>query len=298
MNKSAIFFSIILWGIAAVAVPLFSETMVLQPGNEGKDTYVCDCLPNVNNPNGPVTNLYQGQYGKCYDRLLIQWDLSPLPQDISITSAVMELKCSGVYGSLSGRMVYYRIVGEWEETGVSFAGLPGHTPEDSVTADWPVSGKWHAVDITRFVRQWISDPSTNLGIYGHSAGTTGQCCIQFNSSDVSTAANRPKLTVTYTPGSGIRQPEESRPFSFQLGQNYPYPFNPATTIRYSIPGNEFVSLKIFDLRGNEAAVLVDRVEAPGIHEIVFDAKDLASGIYHYRLQAGTRCEVKKLILAK
>jgi hypothetical protein len=292
------FFGAFLWAIAFIVVPLSAETIVLQPGNEGKDTYVCDCLPNVNNPNGPVTNLYQGQYGKCYDRLLIQWDLSPLPQDISITSAVMELKCSGVYGSLSGRMVYYRIVGEWEETGVSFTGLPGHTPEDSVIADWPVSGQWHAVDITRFVQKWVEDPPSNRGIYGHSAGTTGQCCIQFNSSDVSTVANHPKLTITYVTSSGIQQSADPQLLHFQLGQNYPNPFNPATKIRYSIPGNEFVSLKIFDLQGNEVAVLVDRMQIPGVYEIVFDGKELPSGIYQYRLQAGRLCEVKKLILIK
>jgi len=298
MKKSALLYGMVLFYPALFAITSPAETIVIQPGNEGKDTYVCDCLPKVNNPNGPATNLYQGQYGKCYDRLLIQWDLSLLPQNLSITSAVMELKCSGVYGSLSGQMVYYRISGDWEETGVTFASLPDYTPEDSVLAAWPVSGQWHAVDITRFVQKWIEDPSTNLGIYGHSAGTTGQCCIQFNSSDVSTAANRPKLTVTYTTGSGVLQPAESRPFSFQLGQNYPNPFNPVTRIRYSVPENGFVSLKVFDLRGNEVAVLVEEVQRSGVHEFVFDAKQIASGIYQYRLQAGDLREVRKMILIK
>jgi hypothetical protein len=298
MKNSGIFLVLVLCAFAFCLVPVSAETIVIQPGSEGKDTYVCDCLPKVNNPNGPATNLYQGQYGKCYDRLLIQWDLSSLPADISITGAVMELKCSGIYGSLSGRMVYYRIVDDWEETGVSFSVLPGHAPEDSVTADWPVSGQWHAVDITGFVRQWMADPSSNRGIYGHSAATTGQCCVQFNSSDVATVANRPKLTVTFTTANGVPCRTDERLFRFQLGQNYPNPFNPVTTIRYSIPEEEFVSLKVFDLRGNEVAVLVDQAQSAGTHEIAFVAKNLASGIYHFRLQAGPLREVKRLILMK
>jgi hypothetical protein len=298
MKKTVNLFCLAVCLAAFSAIPLPAETIVLQPGSEGKDTYVCDCLPKVNNPNGPVTNLYQGQYGACYDRLLIQWDLSSLPRNITITSAVMELKCGGMYGSLSGKMVYYRISDDWKENGVTYATLPGHSPEDSVVTDWPVSGKWHAVDITKFVQKWVADTASNRGVYGHAVRTTSQCTAQFSSSDVSTAANRPKLTITYTPATGVGQTAEPMPFRFELGQNYPNPFNPTTRIRYSIPAEETVSLKVYDLRGNEAAVLVDRAQTPGNYEVVFDGRNLASGIYHYRIQAGNLREAKKLILIK
>jgi hypothetical protein len=298
MKKSAILGVLALCGAAFYAVPLSAETIVLQPGSEGKDTYVCDCLPKVNNPNGPVTNLYQGQYGNCFDRLLIRWDLSSLPQNVSITSAIMELKAGSLTGSLSGQMVYYRITDDWKETGVTFATLPGYTPEDSVITNWPTSGQWHAVDITQFVQKWYADTASNHGIYGHSVRTTKQCTQQFSSSDVSTAANRPKLTITYTPASGVQRPADPLPSRFELGQNYPNPFNPATNIRYSIPGNEPVSLKVFDVKGKEVAVLVDRMQAPGSYEIIFDGKSLAGGIYFYRLQAGSLRDVKKLIFMK
>jgi len=278
--------------------PTFTQTQIdsLQPGSEGKDTYVCDCLPNANNPNGPTTALYQGQYGTCFDRLLIQWDLSSLPKNISITSAIMELKCSGVYGSLSGQMVYYRSTGNWGETQVTCATLPSYTNEDSVVTGWPTVGQWHAVDITKFVQKWIQDTISNYGIYGHCIGTTGQCDAEFSSSDAS-VNNRPKLIITYTTTTGVPS-DQSQPLNFQLYQNYPNPFNPTSKIHYSISHGEFVSLKIYDISGKVVVTLVNQKQNPGNYEITFNGSHLTSGIYLYRLQAGSLSDVKKMILVK
>ncbi len=273
------------------------DTTILQPGPDGKDTYVCDCLPNVNNPNGPITVLYQGQYGICFDRFLIQWDISSLPKNISISSAIMELKCSNIYGSISGRPVYYRVTGNWEETQVTVATLPTYTKEDSVATDWPTVGQWHSVDITKFVQKWIQDTTSNCGIYGHCAGTTGQCDAEFYSSDASVSNSRPKLTITYA-STKVENLKPSQPMNFHLGQNYPNPFNPTTKIQYTIPRNEFVSLKVFDLLGNEIVTLVNQRQNAGTYESLFDASHLTSGIFLYELRAGNYHDAKKLMLLK
>lgn len=88
------------------------------------------------------------------------------------------------------------------------------------------------------------------------------------------------------------------PFQYALSQNYPNPFNPVTTIEYSIPTAEQVTLRVFNMLGREVATLVEGIQAPGIHEVQFNAGNLPSGMYVYRLEASGFNETKKLILLK
>ena len=81
-------------------------------------------------------------------------------------------------------------------------------------------------------------------------------------------------------------------------QNYPNPFNPATTIKYSIPELSFVILKVYDVLGNEIVALINEEIPAGSYEIEFNATDLPSGAYFYRLQAGSFVETKKMVLMK
>jgi photosystem II stability/assembly factor-like uncharacterized protein len=88
------------------------------------------------------------------------------------------------------------------------------------------------------------------------------------------------------------------PEQFSLEQNYPNPFNPSTTIKFSIPTSEFVTLKVYDVLGNEVATLVNEEKPAGSYEINFDASNLSSGIYLYTVQAGSYTQTKKLILLR
>ena len=85
---------------------------------------------------------------------------------------------------------------------------------------------------------------------------------------------------------------------FRLYQNYPNPFNPNTTISFSLPVRSFVSLKIFDMVGREAAALVAEELPAGNHSKQWNAANMPSGIYFYRLQVGLFTETKKLVLLK
>ena len=85
---------------------------------------------------------------------------------------------------------------------------------------------------------------------------------------------------------------------FELMQNYPNPFNPSTTIKYSIPQNEAVTLKLYDLLGNEIETLVNEQKSAGTYTLSFNAGSLPSGIYFYKMQAGNYMELKKMILLK
>jgi len=86
--------------------------------------------------------------------------------------------------------------------------------------------------------------------------------------------------------------------NFRLSQNYPNPFNPSTTIVFSLPSGSLVSLKVFDFIGREVAILYSGELPAGTYEQRWDAANLPSGIYFYRLQAGSFSETKKLVLLK
>ncbi|HSW53578.1 MAG TPA: T9SS type A sorting domain-containing protein [Ignavibacteriaceae bacterium] len=88
------------------------------------------------------------------------------------------------------------------------------------------------------------------------------------------------------------------PTEFVLNQNYPNPFNPSTAIRYSIPTSGFVTIKVYDILGNEIATLVNEEKTAGNYEVNFDASGLASGMYLYRLQTDSFVETKKMVLLK
>jgi hypothetical protein len=98
--------------------------------------------------------------------------------------------------------------------------------------------------------------------------------------------------------------ENPLPYQFALNQNFPNPFNPFTNIEYTI-GNQsgseidqLVSLKVFDMLGNEVATLVNEKQAPGLYRVKFDGSGLSSGTYFYKLTAGRFVDVKKFILLK
>ncbi len=92
--------------------------------------------------------------------------------------------------------------------------------------------------------------------------------------------------------------EKQIPLSANLEQNYPNPFNPTTEIVYSIPQKGYVSLKVYNLLGNEVADLVNGEMGAGTYQTNFDASSLPSGVYFYKLQTGKFVETKKMLLIK
>jgi hypothetical protein len=88
------------------------------------------------------------------------------------------------------------------------------------------------------------------------------------------------------------------PVEFNLSQNYPNPFNPYTTISFDIPSETFVTLSIYDLMGREVVNLVRELKTAGNHEVNFDATNLASGTYIYKISAGSYIQSRKLMVLK
>jgi hypothetical protein len=93
-------------------------------------------------------------------------------------------------------------------------------------------------------------------------------------------------------------PSPEMPAAFFLSQNYPNPFNPTTTIRYELPKSSLVRLSVYDVLGREVSVLVNERKNAGVHEVEFDATELSSGVYLYRLWAGDYISTKKLLVLR
>jgi hypothetical protein len=97
--------------------------------------------------------------------------------------------------------------------------------------------------------------------------------------------------------TGINE-QKVYPNGFSLSQNYPNPFNPSTVISYSISKLGLVTLRIYGILGKEVATLVNREQTPGNYSVNFNASNLSSGIYFYRLESGSFISTKKMILLK
>ncbi len=106
----------------------------------------------------------------------------------------------------------------------------------------------------------------------------------------------PSATITVATVASVE--EGSTPKTFALEQNFPNPFNPTTTIAYSLPASAHVALAIYDLNGRIVATLVNVTQSAGSYRVTFNAGGLASGVYIARLTAGSRTAVRKLALLK
>jgi aminopeptidase N len=120
--------------------------------------------------------------------------------------------------------------------------------------------------------------------------------------------NEPIISVTVDPqnfilkqinrDNSLEVAETKSPMSFRLYQNYPNPFNSQTTISFSIPVEDFITIKIYDITGNEIKTLINENLKAGYHSIKFDGSDLSTGVYFYKLESKNYHSTKKLVLIK
>jgi hypothetical protein len=98
--------------------------------------------------------------------------------------------------------------------------------------------------------------------------------------------------------TAVEEKTTNAPVDYALQQNFPNPFNPATTFDFSIPRDELVSLKIYNPLGEEVAVVIEKKFAAGRHQVTWNPSGLTTGLYFYRLQAGAFNQTRKLTLLK
>ncbi|NQT26292.1 T9SS type A sorting domain-containing protein [candidate division KSB1 bacterium] len=108
----------------------------------------------------------------------------------------------------------------------------------------------------------------------------------------------PVLNVTFGEATAVENDEKQTPSSYLLSQNYPNPFNPTTTINFTIPEKEFVKLSVYDQLGQKVTTLVNENMTAGSHGIVWNAADMPSGLYLYKLEMGHKTLIRKMMLLK
>ncbi|MGB5286961.1 MAG: T9SS type A sorting domain-containing protein [Ignavibacteriaceae bacterium] len=170
---------------------------------------------------------------------------------------------------------------------------------------------WTGVNVNNVKIELTTDNGTNwstvigstpnTGTYSWTVAaqdSTDECLIRITNVDNGFVYDVSDATFTIDIISTIKEMLEGIPTEFDLVQNYPNPFNPNTRISYAVPETAPVSIIVYDLTGQEIAVLVNAVKEAGTYELSFDASNLASGVYIYRMIAGDFSSVKKMNVLK
>jgi hypothetical protein len=113
-----------------------------------------------------------------------------------------------------------------------------------------------------------------------------------------TSSYSAERTFTTIVASAVEQLDGTITTEFALRQNFPNPFNPSTTIRYSLPHKSAVQLTVFNTLGQQVALLQNGEQEAGYHEVKFDGTGLSSGVYFYRIQAGEFVQSRKSLLVR
>jgi hypothetical protein len=250
---------------------------------------------------------YAAQYRIQVSRLTT---FSPLAVPAATTSDTV-ITLSGFY---EGQKLYWRVQAEniagsspWSEPSIFTVILP---PSDlviqgfennKVTLKWKDNSKVEDGYVIERKQGEASSFSVldslgkNVGQYVDTTIEAGQIYIYrvqaYKSSVGSEYSNEVSLNLT-----GVKK--EAIPREYSLSQNYPNPFNPTTTINYQLPISSYLTLKVYNLLGQDIATIFEGVQSAGNYSVTFDANGLTGGIYFYQLKAGSFVENKKFILLK
>ena len=162
--------------------------------------------------------------------------------------------------------------------------------KDTLAADFHLSGASHCIaagiDSIKIDGVWTSAPATDIEGLAR-PGPRG------------TRPDMGAFEDQFTNPVGVgNQVKGARPSTYELDQNYPNPFNPSTTIRYGLPHKSTVALIVYNTLGQLVAQLVNGEQEAGYHEVQFDGRSLATGVYFYRIQAGDFVQTRRLLLLK
>ena len=234
-------------------------------------------------------------------------------EGVAIDSSNTKWLASKAYPELSGGVIQGGLLGLKDSTFVAFTGANSSFPSGGNSVNCIFVDKFNNV----WVGLWYQDPGPNiyntwgvaLGEYLAGGGwrfyqnqlvnPNVQCITMDKRNHLWVGTQFGATEMVDSTLAAIRPPgNPGSPRSYQLLQNFPNPFNPTTMISSDLPRRTQVTLTVFDLLGRNVKTLVKGMQGPGRHSLTLDATGLASGVYFYRLEAGTFVETKKLTVLK
>jgi hypothetical protein len=188
----------------------------------------------------------------------------------------------------------------WSNPGADFLGTVSATQSVSDTGFYT----WGSTSqMVADVQDWLDNPATNFGwlVLGDESGPA--TAKRFDSRQNPVEANRPVLTVAYSGTASVEGPPEDFLPDFHLSQNFPNPFNPTTTIQYRLPKGVHAILELHDNLGRKVKTLVNQRQDSGTHQVLWDGtneegRNVTSGVYIYRLRAGSSAQMRKIVLLR
>jgi hypothetical protein len=252
--------------------------------------------PDQNEYNWSLTNLKNGwNYikldfanagitGNAPDRKNINWFRLYRFKTGDVISRIDGIKFSGVNESPVADAGADQTLTDDDSNGSEAVKLTGAGSTDPDGAIVNYSWTTNGAEIARG-----KSPTVNLA--------TGTHTVTLTVTDNGGATANDDVTITIKHPAGIDD-DSQIPTKYMLSQNYPNPFNPKTTIRYAIPHPGHVELTVYDVLGKQVATLVNHVKPIGYHDAEFEASELTSGVYYYRLQCNGFVQIKKLVLLR
>ncbi|GEM_PF-5038714 len=167
-------------------------------------------------------------------------------------------------------------------------------------ATFPITMRW-SIQPENKTSYWLTLPSGKNGQNQIALSGLGSQVVSSTSGStliITAQASRPCDPYSAYSNRDVKEEKLSIPREYSLSQNYPNPFNPTTEIRYGLPEDAHVLLKLYNVLGEEVETLINEDQSAGYKIASLDASSLPSGVYYYRLQAGKFSEVKKMVLMK
>lgn len=308
-------------------------TITFQDGIEGytgtEDSHIAENFPDNNMGSNPTFEMcrYAGDNAGDDKSAIVKFDLTAIENiKDSITSAELLVTFAGTRNGSSPKDVSaHQVTKDWEEGDIA-AGIDGSGAEtnqvtwrsarhnielwDNPGGDFKeekldereiryTPGTVYSWDIKGAVEVWL-ESGNNYGVILREENPASLHGTKvFYSSESEQFVLRPKLKINFKrTTTDISGKENDLPMQYSLQQNFPNPFNPSTTIRYTLPQNSFVKLKVYNVIGQLVETLVDREQKAGRYSVDWNAGKYSSGVYLYRLETTDFVETQKLLLLK
>ena len=224
----------------------------------------------------------------------VGWDWSPtysVPPATTQTNSV---------GALNTGVSYYQVIVTDDIVPVELSSFTFNVKDNNVVLNWRTATETNNNGFE--VQRKTADEWQTIGFVKGSGTTTQPQTYSYTDENLAAGTYVYRLNQVDFDGSSYASSELSivinQAANFALDQNYPNPFNPTTQIAYSVGERTNVNLVVYDLLGREVATLVNEVKEPGSYKVNFNASNLPSGVYTYRIQSGSFVQTKKMMLMK